>query len=79
MIRAISDNEHAVVHGVKLFIVIHYGGVAIGCINNSTRVRVDILVIGSDREDHWLFLKVGFLITVCVFYAFDFNVDGLGG
>ena len=62
LINAISDSEYAVVYGVKVFIVIQDGFCAIACIDDATRVLMDVLVVGSDTEDNWLCLKNGFYI-----------------
>ena len=66
------------VKGVKVFSVIQDLFVAILCINDTANVRVDILVVSSNRDDNWMFVKVSFQ-TITKILRFDFDVGGLGG
>ena len=68
-----------------------FEGRAVICINYTTLVGMDVLVVGRNTEGNRLFCKVSLQLsyvatkrkTKCItkasFIAFDFDVGGLGG
>ena len=80
-ISAVANDEHGVVYavsGVKNVIRVK----AIICIDDTTRVGVDILIIGCNSDGKRPFLKCLLQISICtwnnLFMAFDGNVGSLG-
>ena len=61
LINAISDSEYSMVDRVKGIIISSSIGVpasvAIGCIYNTARIGVDVLVIGCDSDETWRFIN----------------------
>ena len=56
---AVTDSEYSMVYSVKCLVVNKYSGIAIGSINDTTCVRMDILVVGCDRDKYRLLFKGG--------------------